>query len=130
MTPGESIVMGWNGQERELMTTVAKHGLSCVPADFFSAPSIFATEDYVKVNPVPDMPKLENKIYIAFYMSDGDNIQYNMNAMKEYWNNSVGARGRVPINWTISPALLEVAPGMMNYYYSTATDNDCLICAA
>lgn len=128
MTPGESIMMGWNGQERELMTTVAKHGLSCVPADFFSAPSVFANDSYVTVNEVPDMPPLENKIYIAFYMSDGDNIQYNMNAMKEYWYNSTAARGKVALNWTISPALLEVAPGMMNYYYSTATEKDCFVC--
>ncbi|MGM9637084.1 MAG: discoidin domain-containing protein [Eubacteriales bacterium] len=128
MTPGESILMGWNGQERELMGTAAKYGLSCVPADFFSAPSLFSQDLDVKINAVPDMPELENKIYIAFYFSDGDNIQYNMNAMKEYWDNNVAYRGQIPINWTISPALLEVAPGMMNYYYQSATENECFVC--
>ncbi|MGM9680348.1 MAG: discoidin domain-containing protein [Eubacteriales bacterium] len=128
MTPGESILMGWNGQEKELMTTAAKYGLSCVPADFFSAPSLFAQDLDVKINTVPDMPELENKIYIAFYFSDGDNIQYNMNAMKEYWDNNAAYRGQIPINWTISPALLEVAPGMMNYYYQSATEKECFVC--
>ncbi len=128
MTPGESILMGWNGQEKELMTTAAKYGLSCVPADYFSAPSLFGQNMDVKINEVPDMPELENKIYIAFYFSDGDNIQYNMNAMKEYWDKNTKYRGQIPINWTISPALLEIAPGMMNYYYESATEKECFVC--
>lgn len=128
MIPGESILMGWNGQEKELMTVAAQYGLSCVPCDFFSAPSLFAQDIDVKINSVPDMPALENKIYIAFYFSDGDNIQYNMNAMKEYWDNSASQRGKIPLNWTISPALLEVAPGMMNYYYQSATEKECFVC--
>lgn len=127
MTPGESILMGWNGQERELMTTAAAHGLSCVPCDYFKSPSLFAQDIDVKINAVPDMPELENKIYIAFYFSDGDNIQYNMNAMKDYWDRSKAYRGTIPINWTISPALLDVAPGMMNYYYESATENECFV---
>ncbi|MBQ8287828.1 MAG: discoidin domain-containing protein [Clostridia bacterium] len=127
LTPGESMLMGWNGQERELMTTAAQYGLSCVPADYFCSPSLFARDMDVKINAVPDMPELENKIYIAFYFSDGDNIQYNMNAMKEYWDNGSRYRGQIPINWTISPALLEVAPGMMNYYYQSATEKECFV---
>lgn len=127
MTPGESLLMGWNGQERELMTTAAAHGLSCVPCDYFKSPSLFAQDLDVKINAVPDMPELENKIYIAFYFSDGDNIQYNMNAMKEYWDSSRAYRSKLPINWTISPSLLDVAPGMMNYYYESATETECFV---
>lgn len=128
LTPGESMLMGWNGQERELMTIAAKYGLACVPCDFFNAPSIFSQDVDVKINAVPDMPQLENKIYIAFYFSDGDNIQYDMNAMKEYWDSARFYRGKIPINWTISPALLDVAPGMMNYYYESATEMECFVC--
>lgn len=127
MEPGKSILIGWNGQERELMTAAASCGLSCVPADFFSAPSLFAQDIDVVVNPVPDMPALENKIYIAFYFSDGDNIQYCMNAMREYYDNSLKDRGKIPANWTISPALVDIAPGMMNYYYSKAKETDCFV---
>lgn len=128
LTPGKSILVGWNGQEKELMTVAAKNGLSCVPADFFSAPSLFEQEQTVRINAVPDLPELENKIYIAFYFSDGDNIQYNMNAMREYWDNSRSYRGKIPLNWTISPALYDIAPGMMNYYYGSATEKECFVC--
>ena len=127
LTPGKSMLVGWNGEERELMTVAAQKGLSCVPADFFNAPSLFAQDIDVKINAVPDMPEIENKIYISFYLSDGDNIQYDMNAMREYWDGARAYRGKIPINWTISPALVDIAPGMMNYYYKQATEMECFV---
>ena len=129
MTPGESILTGWYAdQERELMTVAANCGLSCVPSDFFSNATVFAQKQDIEVQQVPDMPELENKIYIAYFLSDGDNIQYDMHAMREYWDNNSSQKGNVPVNWTISPALVDIAPGMMNYYYSEATDKECFVC--
>ena len=129
MTPGNSILIGWYaGQERELMTVAAQCGLSCVPADFFCNPTVFAQDIHVDAPVVPDMPALENKIYIAYFLSDGDNIQYDMHAMRGYWNDNSSNRGKVAVNWTISPALVDIAPGMMNYYYKGATDKECFVC--
>ena len=129
MTPGESIITGWYAdQERELMTVAAQCGLSCVPADFFSNLTVFAQSQSIKVPEVPDMPELENKIYVAYFLSDGDNIQYDMHAMRGYWDENRINQGKVPVNWTISPALVDIAPGMMNYYYSQATDSECFVC--
>ena len=128
MTPGASIVTGWYAdQERELMTVSGKCGISVVPSDYFSNPTVFAQPIQIQARAVPQMPELENKIYIAFYFSDGDNIQYDMHAMYEYWRMNTKAMGYVPVNWTISPSLADVAPGMMNYYYSTAPDNVCFV---
>ena len=129
MKAGESMLIGWYAdQERELMTVAAQCGLSCVPADFFSCPTVFSQDIPIEINDVPNAPELENKIYVAFYFSDGDNIQYNMNAMREYWNNNNGQRGKIAVNWTIAPALVDIAPGMMNYYYKSAKDTDCFVC--
>lgn len=129
MTPGKSIITGWYAdQERELMTVAGQCGLSCVPSDFFSNATVFAQKAEIAVPEVPDMPELENKIYIAYFLSDGDNIQYDMHAMREYWDNNSSNKGIVPVNWTISPALADIAPGMMNYYYSRATDKECFVC--
>ncbi|MBO7319310.1 MAG: protein containing Coagulation factor 5/8 type, partial [Clostridia bacterium] len=129
MIPGKSIITGWYAdQERELMTVAANCGLSCVPSDFFSNATVFAHKQDIAVPEVPDMPELENKIYIAYFLSDGDNIQYDMHAMREYWDNNSSQKGTVPVNWTISPALADIAPGMMNYYYSRATDKECFVC--
>ena len=129
MTPGESILTGWYaGQEKELMSAAAQCGLSCVPSDFFSNATVFGQKQEIEVPSVPDQPKLENKIYIAYFLSDGDNVQYNMHAMRGYWNANAAQRGRVAVNWTISPALADLAPGMMNYYYRGATDKECFVC--
>ncbi|MBR5427162.1 MAG: discoidin domain-containing protein [Clostridia bacterium] len=129
MTPGESILTGWYaGQERELMTVAAQCGLSCVPADFYCDPTVFAQDLRIGTPAVPDQPELENKIYIAYFLSDGDNIQYDMHAMRGYWNANRGNQGRVAVNWTVSPALADLAPGILNYYYSGATDTECFVC--
>ena len=129
MVPGESILTGWYAdQERELMTTAANCGLSCVPSDHFNNPTVFAQKQDIAVPAVPNMADAENKIYIAYFLSDGDNIQYDMHAMREYWDNNSHAQGKVAVNWTISPALVDIAPGMMNYYYTRATDSECFVC--
>ena len=129
MTPGYSILTGWYaGQEKELMSVAAQCGLSCVPSDFFCNPTVFAQKAAIKMPSVPKMPELENKIYIAYFLSDGDNVQYDMHAMRGYWNANRGNRGKVAVNWTVSPALADLAPGILNYYYGDATETECFVC--
>src|SRR5437667_11947882 len=45
--------------------------------------------------------------------------------MARLWEDPV--RGTMPIGWTISPALVRVAPSLASYYMSTASANDELI---
>lgn len=129
MTPGQGIVLGWFTSERSGITTVSSYGLSTVPADFFNNPTVYSGLPHtIKTASVPTMPKLENKVYIMLVISDGDNIQYNQHSMRVKWDSSRTTRGKTAINWTVSPALADIAPNMLNYYYQTATDKDCLIC--
>lgn len=74
-------------------------------------------------------PKLENgKVYIAYTMSDGDNIPVMTSAnWPQLWNQS--ERGEFPIGWTISPASSVLIPDIMDYYYTTATPNDSFLAA-
>ncbi|MBQ7365171.1 MAG: discoidin domain-containing protein [Clostridia bacterium] len=126
MKPGNGVVMGWFTSERSGISTVASNGLCSVPADFFNNASVYSSLSHtIRIDEVPDMPELSNKTYVMIVVSDGDNIQYNQHAMRLKWNSG---RGKVPINWTISPALYDIAPNILNYYYSSATANDCLIC--
>ena len=69
----------------------------------------------------PSRPALQNKMYVAIFNSDGDNLQEDEGLIPLKWADS--ARGSVPINWTISPALVDVAPGILRYYQGTATIN-------
>jgi len=123
MKAGESIILGWWAEERSGIGIGTEHGLSTVPADFYENATVYAGMNHVINMPVvPKKPELENKIYLALFLSDGDNIQYCQNALLRLWENP--QRGIIPINWTISPSLADLGPGLLNYYYKTASPND------
>ncbi|MBR6033121.1 MAG: discoidin domain-containing protein [Bacteroidaceae bacterium] len=126
MTPGRDIVLGWYPEERSGVGEATKYGLSTVPADFFENTTVYtAVNKPVKIAPVPKRPKLENKVYAAVYISDGDNIQYCQHAMAKIFEQS--GRGQMAMNWTVSPALADFSPMMLNYYYRKASTNDCFV---
>ena len=126
MTPGRDFVLGWYPEERSGVGEATKYGLSTVPADFFENTTVYtAVNKPVKISPVPKRPKLENKVYATVYISDGDNIQYCQHAMAKIFEQS--GRGKIPLNWTVSPSLVDFAPMMLNYYYRKATTNDCFV---
>jgi hypothetical protein len=71
------------------------------------------------------LPDIDNKVYLSFTVSDGDNLQYMQHRMLRLWDDR--ARGSLPIGWTFSPLLLQIAPAMLEYYLRTATAHDELI---
>jgi hypothetical protein len=124
--PENSAYMGWWTEEGAGVMLASEYSVSTVASDWSTNLSVFAgMSRAVSVKPVPAKPALQNKIYLTFIMSDGDNVQYMEHKMKEHWDNP--DRGSVPIGWTVSPAALDVAPSLLDYYYDTATSNDCLI---
>lgn len=126
LTPGRDIVLGWYPEERSGVGEATKYGLSTVPADFFENTTAYASVNKpVRINPVPKRPRLENKVYATVYISDGDNIQYCQHAMAKIYEQA--GRGKMAMNWTISPALADIAPMMLNYYYGKATSQDCFV---
>jgi hypothetical protein len=126
MTPGRDFVMGWYPEERSGVGEATRYGLSTVPGDFFENTTMYtAVNKPVKISPVPKRPKLENKVYATIYISDGDNIQYCQHAMAKIFEQN--GRGKMAMNWTISPALADISPMMLNYYYRKATTNDCFV---
>ena len=126
MTPGRDFVLGWYPEERSGVGEATRSGLSTVPADFFENATVYTSVNKpVVIPPVPKRPKLENKIYAAVYISDGDNIQYCQHAMAKIFEQS--GRGKMALNWTISPALADISPMMLNYYYRKSTVNDCFV---
>lgn len=123
MTAGKGIILGWWAEERSGIGIGTEHGISTVPADYYENATVYAGMSHViNIPVVPKKPELENKVYLALFLSDGDNIQYCQNAMARLWENP--DRGIIPINWTISPALPDLGSSLLNYYYQTATPND------
>ena len=71
-------------------------------------------------------PTLEpGKIYIAYdIVESGDSPSYVETRQPEVWKDP--KRGSLPINWSLGPAVLDLAPPVAEYYYETATPKDYL----
>jgi hypothetical protein len=126
MTPVNGVYIGWVPNEGNDVPWLATYGLPVVASDYYVNGSLFAgVPSPINVPAIPPPPPLQNKVYVAMLLSDGDNAQYMQHAMKINWEN--GDRGSVPIGWTTDPLVANLDPVMLNYYWSTATSNDCLI---
>lgn len=68
----------------------------------------------------------EDRYYVAFMTTEGDALKIHMAFHGGAWHDA--ARGSVPINWGFQPRMLDVAPAMAEYYYSTMTDKDYFFC--
>ena len=126
MTPVAGVYVGWWPNEGADMDWIGTYGIPVMASDLFDNGSVYGgVTTQINVPPIPPIPTLQNKVYISMTLSDGDNAQYMEHAMKLSWDSV--ARGTVPIGWTVQPLLADFDPGMLNYYWSTATTNDCLI---
>lgn len=122
--------LGWfsNDVEGEFSSVeiASRYGVYVLAADWFSNLTVFSgTEPKFKPVKKSPRPQLENKIYVTYTFTEGDNFQYNQHRMRVMWDDP--ARGKVPLNWTSSPLLYEGAPAILNHYVNTATANDLLI---
>ncbi len=126
MTPASGVYIGWWPSEGNGLGWITQYGIPVLASDFLRNASVFGgSSRTINVPEMPPPPPLQNKVYVSLILSDGDNIQYMQHVMKMDW--STPARGSIPIGWTVSPLAGDVDPGMLNYYWSTATTNDCLI---
>ena len=65
-------------------------------------------------------PKVEPDVhYVTFVVTDGDNVQWNLGGFVDYYNHP--NRGEWDMGWAISPALADLAPSVMDWYYSHAS---------
>jgi hypothetical protein len=123
MKAGQSIVLGWWPEERSGIGTGTSFGISTIPSDFYENATVYAGMSHIiELAEVPKKPKLENKIYLTIFLSDGDNVQYCQHTMPRLWDDK--NRGKLPINWTVSPGLADIGPALLNYFYATASAND------
>lgn len=124
--PAGSNFMGWWPEEQPGVQRVSTYGITTIASDWCSNLTVHSgMPRAVNIKPMPPKPQLQNKIYVAFILSDGDNLQYDEHLFRKLWGNA--DRGSVPIGWTLSPAMLDAMPGALNYFWQSSTDNDNLI---
>ena len=126
MTPVGGVYMGWWPNEGNGLSWIAGYGIPVIASDFFLNGSLYSgVAQAITVPAIPPAPPLQNKVYVSVILSDGDNVQYMQHRMTTNWADP--ARGSVPIGWTVQPLTADLDPGMLNYFWSTATTNDCLV---
>lgn len=122
--PRNSFVMGYGMYGDDLNDAINPEGFGFLVGDIFPNASYYSSlpsQGFKQRNGV-DHTAQKGKIYVALHWSDGDNIQFNHNASLEIF--SQPARGKVPVSMTLSPALMEIAPMILKYYYDNQSECD------
>ncbi len=121
--------LGWfpNGDEMTGVTLCAQNASVVVAADYFYNASVFSgvRAPIKSFQPAARVPQLGNKIYLSLTLVEGDNIQYDQHRLRQMWDDAT--RGQVPLGWSISVLLLDIAPAMLSYFQQTQTTNDLLV---
>ena len=126
LMPAGANYLGWWPEEQPGVDRVSNYGFTTIASDYSTNLTFHSgTSRLIDPHPMPAKPALENKIYVAFIISDGDNLQYVEHRMRRLWDDP--NRGAVPIGWTLSPAMVDAMPGALNYFHQSATGNDNLI---
>ncbi|HEY4415949.1 MAG TPA: LamG-like jellyroll fold domain-containing protein, partial [Verrucomicrobiae bacterium] len=126
MTANQSVYMGWWPSEANGLGWIATYGIPVLASDWFRNGSVFSgVARPINIPDLPPTPPLQNKVYVALILSDGDNVQYMQHVMKMDW--AKPARGSLPISWTSEALSVDLDPGLFSYYWNTITTNDCLI---
>lgn len=64
----------------------------------------------------------EDMVYMMIVMGDYDSVGSLYGKMVANWNNRF--RGQIPLAWSFNPNLIDHYPDLIEYFYSTATEND------
>jgi hypothetical protein len=118
--------MGWWTQEQTGVSLAAQYGVPTYAANYAQNLSALAGVRCTIQPPAPPPPpSLGNKVYVAMFLSDGDNVEEDQNWIPQKWTDP--ARGQVPISWTVQPAMVDLDPITLAYYWNTATPDDVLV---
>lgn len=134
--PAYSPYMGWlRGGESPAVETLSRRSVQVLAADtaqnlsvWAGVPAAPALLKHGRPHGRPHRraaPAAANKIYVTLTFSDGDNLQYAQHKMRQLWDDP--ARGQVPLNWPVTPQILDAAPALFAHYRRTATDGDHLL---
>lgn len=112
-------VLGWGPGEDNTVDALSRKNLMIHAADF--APNLstltnIPVDRIEQKDPAQPFHVEENVHTVCFLMSDGDNIQWLLGSSDntKLWANP--NRAKVNLGWTISPAMMELAPTMYKKY--------------
>lgn len=128
----DSPMLGWGPTDEGTdVSFLSENDIITLPTNHSWNMSIFASKDLKNTEGLTQiadrsfMETDESKHYVAFMLSDGDNIQW---MMGDYYVNedtyANPSRGDIPFGWSVAPLSVDVAPSILKEYYDNATTND------
>lgn len=126
--PG-GLVYGYGSDELGWVKDLSRSGVAGIPADWSLNLSVqlrFPVEIPDRPHKYPE-PAQDGQRIVAFVMSDGDNIQWLMGGFVNspgFWASR--HRGTFNMTWEVAPILAEVAPRVLRYFYTTASNGNFL----
>lgn len=127
-----AIVWGWGTDEFQWVSDLSRAEATGGPADWCLNLSVLETLPAALKRPAPRAVPVENGVrYLAFVMSDGDNVQWmcgDFIGNSRFWDSPL--RGAFPMTWEVSALLGDVAPRVLEYLYTHATPNDAFVAGA
>jgi hypothetical protein len=123
----QALVYGWGDDEHRWVSALSRANASGAPADWCINLSALAKLPAGRLQrPERPLPVTEDGVrYVAFVMSDGDNLQWLCGGFVDhssFWGSP--SRGQLPMTWEVSPLLAEVGPRVLQHLYATATSAD------
>jgi hypothetical protein len=119
----EAFCFGYYGlDEFGMVSGATAQGVVMVPSDFaanLSVHSSIHSRAGLTQRPAP-APAAETDVhYVTFVLSDGDNIAFDLWSMQSWYADPL--RGSFDMGFEISPALVDLAPATMRWYYENAS---------
>ncbi len=116
--------VGWGPDEHGSVDFSSKYNVFIHAADWannLSTLTNFNVEEFKQPRPALHKPDKKNVHTVCYLMTDGDNIQWTLGDFmtSSKWYGSI-LRGKTNVGWTVSPALSEMAPTVMNLFYKDA----------
>ncbi len=135
-TPDNIPVFGYlssTGLEELLaVETLSMHNKILIPSDLQSNLSVhsgfaYAPSKFKAKKKERKIPDIKGKLAVVLSLTDGDNVYVPLTyfLQKKYWRSP--NRGKIPMGWSISQSLLDIAPAVAAYYKETAAENDELV---
>lgn len=124
-----SPIYGWNDDEIAFIKDISARGDYAVPTDWSSNHSYFKNVGACVKQNVKRTEIAPNKHYVAFVVSDGDNVQWLERdfATTHIFGQRQKSFSDYKITWTLSPSLTDICPQATESIYKTKK-HDYFIC--
>jgi hypothetical protein len=123
----DSITFGWGGDccERQWVQNLSAGGSAGVASNYSRNLSALqaAKEPNLTQKTHSTITKQNGVHYVAFVMSDGDNLQWienNFGTSASWWGSP--SRGKFNMNWEMPPILADFAPSILRYFQNNASN--------